>query len=504
MRRFVALKRAPVDLTLRAMSQTVVSSEAPSMGASFARPGLRTLGLLHLGLVVLALVVGSVYASLLRALPHGAADTLLSMLRAHGVVMVFLCVVPAIPSTLGYLLLPRLVGVDRLPLMGLHRAGWWTHLLGFVLILVAVATRGTASGFLLYDATHASVPASVLWLLAALTVLALSSALVAMGLITTMHRGAGFSRRALRDLPPLGSALYAVALTQLGLAPLLMIVMVLLAADRLLGIGLFNAAIGGDALLFTELAWFYLHPALMGSFVAAVGVVEQVIADHTGLSPRPRTGPTLFALCAVSVLGAGQHLYTAGTGTHSVLYASLAAIAFYLPMLVIVGSWLGALQHGGPRLTAAVVYVFGFIALCAVGLPAGLLLALPSSGSYLSSTVFATGQLHYLTVGGTLFGLLAGLHHAFPQVFSKSYDERAACLAAGGLFVGTQLAFFPMLLMGARGVPRPMPLELSHGVWHIVSSVGIGLTLVSLLAITAVLLRALLPKDAESALSSHA
>jgi len=442
----------------------------------------RQLGVMHLALIGLALVTGTAYALLVRALPEEMFEQRLHMLRAHGVVMVFLCVVPAIPATLGNFMLPGLLGVRDMALPRLNRAALHAHVLGFALVIAALATRGTAPGWLFFDASNSvSVSSSVLWLAGAVAVLAVSSALRAVSMLVTIH-ASRVQATAPQRLTPLAWGLYASSLLQALIAPLCVITMVLLVGERTLALGLLDPRLGGDTLLFSHLIWLYLHPALASALLAGMGVIGELLSTYSGRSVPAWTAKELVALALLSLLGWGQHLYTSGASEVAAFYFGLDAALFQLPLLFVLMSWVASLRGGSIRFEAPMLYALAFIVLFGIAAPAGIVLALPASASYLGSTVFATGQLHYVAVGGTLCALLGGLHHAWHGITGRHYDETLARAFAGCLFLGTNLAFLPMLIMGAQGMPRPMQTDFgaSFGPFQIACSLGCGLLVVGL------------------------
>jgi cytochrome c oxidase subunit 1 len=433
--------------------------------------------------------VASMDAAFSPLIAGSRPDTAVDLLRVHGVVMVLLCVVPAVPSTLGNFLLPSLVGAKAMAFPWVGRAALALHFAGFALVLAATQSGATThAGNATMVLGHAGV--SVSWLVAAMTVLVLSSALDAVNVLVTMH-----TRRPLsvpwRALPTLSWALYGASLTSLLTAPVLCVGVLLVVGERTIGLGVLDPQLGGNPSLLPYLLWLYLHPALAGAFIAAMGVVSHVLAAHSSRPVHGSMGPVFVLLAIASAFGWGQHVYAAAISGLVVVEMSFGALLFQVPLVFLMTRWLAALR-APIALRTPMLYALAFIAHFAVAAPTGLMLALPNLGPYLGASTFAIGHLHYLAAGGVVFALLAGLHHVWPTLTGRLYDERHSKVAFIALLAGTELAFFPMLILGSRGVPRSA-LGASRAMegWQIVSSLGVVLTVVALLAAFGILLAAM-------------
>lgn len=426
-----------------------------------------------MALIVFGLVIAPVYALCAQALAgthHGLA---LALMRAHGVVAVFLCVVPALPMTLGGLVLPRLIGARGVALPTLGRLALWLHALAFALSLVALATGATNSTWhlaLAFSATQAS--GVVLWLVASAVAMSLAVAANGVNTIVTVHqlRDRSLERR---SLSPIVWGLYAAGIVNVITAPVAVVLALLVLGERTVGIGVFDPALGGDPLLFLHSVWLYLHPALMGALAASLGVVAHLLAPPRELDPRPRYDVALPALAVLGLLGWGQHLLPTMVSGVSALEVSLASLSVQVPLLWFISRQLIALRRGGARLSVARGYGLAFVAHLAVFAPTSVALSLPETRLALDATTFVSGNLHYLSAGGVVFALLGGLHHFWPELTGRTFDARRAAIALALLAIGTNLTSLTMLVQGGRGAPRPA-LMFSHGAdaAHVAVSIG--------------------------------
>jgi cytochrome c oxidase subunit 1 len=449
----------------------------------------RPLGIAHLAILVVALLVGSVYGALARLLSRDEPGAAIGLMRTHGIVMVFLLLVPAIPTTLGNFLLPSLLETAGFALPRLRRAAMHLHAAGVAFVVVATATHGSHQGWRLFMAfSPTAVDGSVLWLAAAVAAVAVAMACSALSTLVTIH-----TRRPAttpwRELPTMVWGLHAASLLHVVTAPIVLVTLVLVVGERTVGLGILDPTLGGEPVLFSSLVWLVLSAALASALVAAMGTVSHLVAVYSGRSTRAGSlGPWLVVLALAGLLGWGQHLQSMSIGGLGVLESSVPALLFQLPLVVAVAAWLRTLRGGEIALRTPMLYALAFVAHLAIVAPAALLLALPGLATYLGGATFATGQLHYSAVGCTLFALLGGLHHVWRDVIGREYSEAHARIAFGGLALGTNLAFFPMLALGVGGVPHLVVLDaLGTSTLATLCTIGVALTVLSLFAAVAVL-----------------
>jgi len=416
--------------------------------------------LFHLALVALAVVAGTVFALLIRPFAVAQPRLAIDMMRAHGVVMVFLCLVPVLPSVLGNFFLPGLLGgAKSFAFPRLQRAAAWLHAAAVVLAIVATATGGAGYGWKLFVEFDRRADVSIVWLAASMGAAGASVVAGAISILTTIHtmRPATMTWR---ELPTFAWGLYAASVVHVVTVPILFAVLLSVVGEVTVGISVFDPSVGGDLTLLANLMWLFLHAALAGALVAAIGVVGHLLAVYSGREPRRSFGPWLVVLALLALFGWGQHLQSLPVSGLGVLESSAAALLFQAALGLALLAWLRTLRGGSVVLETPMLYALAFVAHFAIVAPAGLLLALPGLGGVLGGSAFATGYLHYLAFGCVVFALLGALHHAWPTVFGRRYDESKARLAFVGLVAGTNVAFFPMLVLGARGLSRVTILDV--------------------------------------------
>jgi len=421
----------------------------------------KRLGVMYLGGVGLSFVLGTVLALAVRSqLLHpglqlvepGTFDRLFTL---HGITMVFLVLLPAIPAGLGNFLLPLMLGSRNVALPRINLAAFHLYLLGAGLLLAATITGGVDTGWN-FEVPYALEAASSV-VLAVLGVVAVtgSALLTAITFMVTIHtlrpRGMTWFR-----MPLFAWALYTASAVMVVAAPLLGSSLLLLAVDRLSGAGLLEPAAGGDPVLFSQMFWFAAHPAVYVAVLPALGVVAEIVATFSG---RPLAGGRTVALSFVALgacafLGWGTHLLAGSQSDLASVTASALASLAAVPLALVLFNMLATLRGGEVRLEIPMLYALASIGMLAVAAASGLLLSNLATGTYLLGTAFEVGHLHATVLGAVMAAFLAGLHYWWPKIFGRTWNGRVARFAARVLLVGFALAFFTQFLLGGRGVPR--------------------------------------------------
>ena len=402
---------------------------------------------------VLALVVRSqLLHPGLRLVEPGTFDRLFTL---HGIVMVFLVLLPAIPAGLGNFLVPLMLGARNMALPRLNLAGFHLYLLGGGLLLAAIITGGVDTGWSFETPYALTATSSVALAILGAVSLAGSALATAITFMVTIHtrrpRGMTWFR-----MPPLLWALHSASAVIVVAAPLLGSSLLLLLVDRLSGAGLLDPAAGGDPVLFAQMFWFAAHPVIYVALLPALGVAAEIVVTFSG---RPLAGArtvalSFTALAACTFLGWGTHLLAgAQSDLASVSSSALASLAA-VPLALVLFNLAATLRGGGVRLEIPMVYALVSLGMVAVAAVSGLLLANLATGTHLLGTAFEVGHLHYTVLGVVFAAFLAGLHYWWPKVFGRMWSRKAAVFAGRVLFIGFNLAFFTQFLLGGRGVPR--------------------------------------------------
>jgi cytochrome c oxidase subunit 1 len=228
------------------------------------------------------------------------------------------------------------------------------------------------------------------------------------------------------------------------------------AIERVLRIGIFDPALGGDPILFQHLFWFYSHPAVYIMILPAMGVMSELVACFS----RKRVfgyGFIAFSSLAIAVLGFlvwGHHMFVSGQSVYAAIVFSILSFLVAIPSAVKVFNWTATLYKGSISYQTPMLYAFGFIGLFTVGGLTGLFLASLGVDVHVTDTYFVVAHFHYIMVGGVVMGYLGGIHFWWPKISGRMYPEGWGRLAALVIFIGFNLTFFPQFLLGYLGMPR--------------------------------------------------
>jgi cytochrome c oxidase subunit I len=301
-----------------------------------------------------------------------------------------------------------------------------------------------------------------------------SSILTGVNFMVTIHRMRAPGLTWFR-LPLFVWAHYATSLIQVLGTPVLAITIVLVAAERAFGFGLFNPAVGGDPVLFQHLFWFYSHPAVYIMILPAMGVVSELVAAFTRKQVFGYTF-VAFASIGIAVIGFlvwGHHLFVAGQSVYAALVFSFLSFIVAIPSAVKVFNWTATMYKGSISWDTPMLYAIGFVGLFTIGGLTGLFLAAMGLDIHMSDTYFIIAHFHYVMVGGTIMAYLGGIHFWWPKMTGRMYNEALGKLSAAIVFVGFNLTFFPQFVAGYLGMPRryhAYPPELQ--VLNVLSSAG--------------------------------
>jgi cytochrome c oxidase subunit 1 len=226
--------------------------------------------------------------------------------------------------------------------------------------------------------------------------------------------------------------------------------------ERLLHIGIFDPKLGGDPVLFQHFFWFYSHPAVYIMILPAMGVISEVIPVF---SRKPIFGYkaiaySSFGIALIAFIVWGHHMFVSGQSELANFVFSLLTMFVAVPTGVKVFSWIATMYRGSIYFYAPMLYALGFLELFTIGGLTGVFLATLAINVHMTNTYFVVAHFHYVMVGGTLMGLMAGLHYWFPKMFGKMYSEKSAAIAFWLILIGFNLTFFPQFILGAQGMPR--------------------------------------------------
>jgi cytochrome c oxidase subunit 1 len=450
----------------------------------------KRIAMLYLASVSFFFLLGGVFAALIRLelmTPNSdlmEAATYNRVFTAHGIIMVFLFLIPAIPATIGNFFVPLMIGAKDLAFPRINLLSWYLYMAGGLVAAYALMNGGVDTGWTFY--VPYSTTFSNGWVVVTglgAFIIGFSSILTGLNFIVTIHTMRAPGMTWFR-LPLFIWSHYATSLIMILGTPVIAITILLLALERIAKIGIFDPAIGGDPILFQHLFWFYSHPAVYIMILPSMGIISELIANFS----RKRIFGyefVAFSSIAIAVIGFlvwGHHLFVSGQSMYAGLVFSLLTLVVAIPSAVKVFNWTATLYKGSISYDTPMLYAFSFLGLFLIGGLTGLFLGTAGMDIHLSDTYFIIAHFHYVMVGSTVIGYLGGIHYWWPKMTGKEYSEFWGKISAMLVFIGFNLTFFPQFVLGYLGMPRryaSYPEELQ--VLNIFSTAGAGVLAIGML-----------------------
>jgi cytochrome c oxidase subunit 1 len=422
----------------------------------------KRIAILYLLTITFFFVIGGLAATIVRLelmTPQGdlvESETYNKLFTIHGITMVFFFLIPAIPAVLGNFLVPLMLGARDLAFPRINLLSWYLFMIGGLFTIWAILAGGVDTGWTFYT-PYSSTYSNTYVMATALGVFVtgFSSILTGLNFIVTTHMMRAPGQTWFR-LPLFIWSMYATSLIMVLGTPVVAVAIVLVGLERILGIGFFDPALGGDPLLFQHLFWFYSHPAVYIMVLPAFGVVSECIACFSQRRPFGYAfiGFSSFAIALISFLVWGHHMFVTGQSVYAGLIFSMMSFLVAIPSAIKVFNWTTTLHKASITFQTPMLYALGFIGLFTLGGLTGLFLATIAVDVHVHDTYFIIAHFHYIMVGGTVMAYLGGIHFWWPKMTGRMYPENWARLSAILIFVGFNLTFFPQFILGYLGMPR--------------------------------------------------
>jgi len=422
----------------------------------------KRIGLMYLVLILSAFALGGFFALSVRLellTPNGDVfkdgDGYNTFFTMHGIVMVFLFIIPSIPATIGNFVLPQMVGALDVAFPKLNLLSLYIYVIGAVMALAVLISGGVDTGWTFYTPYSSSIGGPVIMMGLAVFVLGFSSILTGLNFIVTIHklRLPGITWF---DMPLFLWGMYATSVIQVLATPVIGITMILLVFERTFGIGIFDPAMGGDPVLFQHFFWFYSHPAVYIMILPAMAIISELIATFSQkrIFGYKAIAYSSVAIALFSFLVWGHHMFTSVQSKFAALVFSFLTFFVALPSAIKVFNWIATMYRGSVSLKTPMMYALSFLSLFTIGGLTGLFLGTLAVDVHLHDTYFVVAHFHYVMFGGTVIAFVGGLHYWWPKISGRMFNEFWGQIGAWGIFLGFNLTFMPQFVAGSRGMPR--------------------------------------------------
>jgi cytochrome c oxidase subunit 1 len=421
----------------------------------------KRIGVMFLVTVLFMFLLGGTFALALRTELLTPNRTIMDpmtydrMFTLHGVTMIWLFLVPSIPTTFGNFILPLQLGARDLAFPKLNLMSFYTFALGALVTFGGMIAGGTDTGWTFYAPYADMTPTDVVPVIVGIFILGLSSIFSGINFIATTHL---MRARGLKwgNMPLFVWTIYGTSLIMVLATPVLGMALALVGLDHGLGLGIFDPAVGGDPVLFQHIFWFYSHPAVYIMILPGMGVISEVVPTFAHRRPSSY-GAIALSTLGISLVGFltwGHHMFVSGMSTFDAGVFGLMSMFVAIFSAIKVFTWTGTLYRGHIQISTPLIYFFGFLFLFVFGGMTGVALATQSLDVHWTDTYFVVAHFHFIMVGGSVTAFLAAMHYWFPKMFGRLYNERVGMLAAAAVFFGFVLTFFPQFLLGNMGMPR--------------------------------------------------
>jgi cytochrome c oxidase subunit I+III len=477
------------------MSTVVGREEIARLEAIWAeKPGLRTfltsvdhkkIGTRYLVTSFVFFVAAGLEALSMRtqlAVPDAGAigpkayDELFSM---HGTTMIFLFVTPML-NGFGNYMVPLQIGARDMAFPRMNALSYWIYLASGIFMYSSFLLGSAPNdGWFNYTplAEKAFTPGlNIDFYNLGLLFLTVSSTVGATNFLVTIFklRAPGMS---LNRIPLFCWAMAAQSFSLIFALPALSVANIFLELERRFDFHFFDRAHGGDALLWQHLFWIFGHPDVYIIFLPAVGIVSTIVPVFARRSMIAHDWLAL-ATMATAFIGFGvwvHHMFATGLSNVTYAFYSAASMVIVIPSGVQIFGWLATMLKGRPVIRSPFLYILGFIVTFVIGGVTGIMFAAIPFDQQITDSYFVVAHFHYVLFGGAVFPIFAGIHYWFPKITGRLLDERLATWSFWLFFVGFNLTFFPMHILGLLGEPRRVYTYhpgFGWGLWNLISTIG--------------------------------
>ncbi len=441
----------------------------------------KDIGTLYLGLSLIAFLIGGVMAMIIRAelfmpgLQLVEPDFFNQMATMHALIMIFGAVMPAWVGFANWLI-PMMIGAPDMALPRMNNWSFWILPFAFTMLLstLFMDSGGPAAGWTMYPPLSLQGGTSLAFVIFSIHMMGVSSIMGSINIIATVlnMRAPGMT---LLRMPMFVWTWLITAFLLIAVMPVLAGAVTMLLTDHFFSTNFFNAAGGGDPVLFQHIFWFFGHPEVYILILPAFGVVSEILPTF---SRKPLFGyaSMVYATASIAFLSFivwAHHMFTVGMPLQGELFFMYATMLISVPTGVKVFNWVSTMWRGSMTFETPMLFAIGFVVLFTIGGFSGLMLAMTAADFQYHDTYFVVAHFHYVLVPGTIFALMAATYYWLPKFTGNMYSEKWGKIHFWLSTIFVNVLFFPQHYLGLAGMPRRIPdYSPQFADFNMISSIG--------------------------------
>jgi cytochrome c oxidase subunit 1 len=442
----------------------------------------KDIGSMYLWLAFIMLLTGGVMALIIRAELFSPGQHLIDpaffnqLITLHGLIMVFGAIMPAFTGLANWLI-PMMIGAPDMALPRMNNWSFWILPFAFSILASTLLMEGGAPnfGWTFYAPLSTTYgPNSTDFFILAVHLMGISSIMGAINVIATILnlRAPGMT---LMKMPIFCWTWLITAFLLIAVMPVLAGVVTMMLTDRHFGTSFFNAAGGGDPVLFQHVFWFFGHPEVYIMILPAFGVISEILPTF---SRKPLFGYASMVYATIAIAGLsflvwGHHMFTTGMAVAAELFVMYATMLIAVPTGVKIFNWVATLYKGALSFEPPMLFALAFIFQFTLGGFSGLMLSIGPADFQYHDSYFVVAHFHYVLVPGALFAIMAAVYYWLPKWCGRETPSALSKAHFWLSFIGVNVTFFPMHFVGLAGMPRRIPdYALQFADFNRVASVG--------------------------------